>query len=91
MAHKQGGGSTKNNRDSKSKRLGIKVFSNQKIKKGGIIVRQRGLLYKRGCNVEIAKDFTIFSLIDGFVDFNNFIVSVNEYQKNKIFSLVAQW
>ena len=82
MAHKQGGGSTKNNRDSKSKRLGIKIFHNQLVKKGGIIVRQRGLTYKGDCNVKMSKDFTLFSLINGFVDFKNkFVISVNEYKK----------
>lgn len=68
MAHKQGGGSTKNNRDSRSKRLGIKKHNLNYIRKGGIILRQRGFQYLNGINVAVGKDFTLYSLIDGFVD-----------------------
>ena len=71
MAHKQGGGSTKNNRDSRSKRLGIKKHNSTYIHKGGIILRQRGFLYKNGNNVGLGKDFTLYSLIDGFVDMSS--------------------
>ena len=69
MAHKKGAGSTKNGRDSNSKRLGIKIYGNQAIKAGAIIVRQRGLTFKPGKGVSVGKDYTIFSLNDGIVEF----------------------
>jgi large subunit ribosomal protein L27 len=69
MAHKQGAGSTKNNRDSKSKRLGIKTYGNQKVKIGSIIVRQRGSNFKAGINVGCGKDYTLYSLTEGFVQY----------------------
>lgn len=92
MAHKQGGGSTKNNRDSKSKRLGLKKNSNQKIKKGQIILRQRGLKYKNGENVALSKDYTLYSKSKGFLDFSKFpVISVRDYREEDRLSLVAQW
>lgn len=69
MAHKKGVGSSKNGRDSKSKRLGIKIFGGQVAKSGNIIVRQRGTVHHPGKNVGIGKDFTIFALVDGTVEF----------------------
>ena len=69
MAHKKGAGSTKNGRDSQSKRLGVKVYGGSTIKAGSIIVRQRGLVFKPGQNVGCGKDFTLFALIDGVVTF----------------------
>ncbi len=69
MAHKMGAGSTKNNRDSKSKRLGIKCYGYQIVKKGDIIVKQNGCKFKAGKNVKYGKDYTIFSLVDGVVEF----------------------
>ncbi len=69
MAHKKGGGSTRNGRDSQSKRLGVKVYGGQKIAAGGIIVRQRGTQFHPGVNVGIGKDHTLFSLVDGTVHF----------------------
>jgi large subunit ribosomal protein L27 len=69
MAHKKGGGSTRNGRDSESKRLGVKVFGGQQILAGGIIVRQRGTQFHPGVNVGIGKDHTLYSLIDGTVQF----------------------
>ena len=69
MAHKKGAGSTKNGRDSNSKRLGIKVYGNQVVKSGGIIVRQRGLTFKPGKGVMVGKDYTIFATQDGTVQF----------------------
>ena len=69
MAHKKGAGSTKNGRDSNSKRLGVKVYGNQSIKSGAIIVRQRGLTFKPGKGVGVGKDYTIFALQDGVVTF----------------------
>jgi large subunit ribosomal protein L27 len=69
MAHKKGSGSTKNGRDSNSQRLGIKVYGNQVVKAGGIIVRQRGLSFRPGKGVGVGKDYTLFALNDGLVDF----------------------
>tara|TARA_B110000483_G_C17754660_1_gene373701 strand:+ start:188 stop:433 length:246 start_codon:yes stop_codon:yes gene_type:complete len=71
MAHKKGAGSTKNGRDSNSKRLGIKVYGNQIVKSGGIIVRQRGLTFKPGKGVMVGKDYTIFATQDGTVQFES--------------------
>ena len=71
MAHKKGGGSTKNSKDSHSKRLGIKRFSGQKVKGGTILVRQRGTRIHPGKNVSIGKDDTLFSKIDGVVAFES--------------------
>ncbi len=69
MASKKAGGSTKNGRDSQSKRLGVKVFGGQNVRSGGIIIRQRGTKIRPGTNVGLGRDFTIFSLIDGRVKF----------------------
>lgn len=81
MAHKKGEGSVKNGRDSQSKRLGVKIFGGQAAVSGNIIVRQRGTVYHPGQNVGIGKDFTIFAVADGVVEFrkgreNRTIVSV---------------
>jgi large subunit ribosomal protein L27 len=67
MAHKKGGGSTRNGRDSKSKRLGIKHFAGERVISGNILVRQRGTKVNPGENVGLGKDYTIFSKIDGGV------------------------
>ena len=69
MAHKKGEGSVKNGRDSQSKRLGVKIFGGQSAIAGNIIVRQRGTVYHPGKNVGLGKDFTIFALTDGIVEF----------------------
>ena len=69
MAHKKGGGSTRCGRDSKSKRLGIKRFSGQKVNAGTILVRQRGTKVHPGVNVGLGKDYTLFALIDGMVKY----------------------
>jgi large subunit ribosomal protein L27 len=69
MAHKKGEGSVKNGRDSQSKRLGVKIFGGQVAVAGNIIVRQRGTVYHPGNNVGIGKDFTIYALTDGVVEF----------------------
>ena len=69
MAHKKGGGTTRNGRDSESKRLGVKVYGGQAINAGGIIVRQRGTKMHAGENVGIGKDHTLFALTDGKVAF----------------------
>ena len=69
MAHKKGVGSSKNGRESESKRLGIKVFGGQFAKAGNIIVRQRGTVHHPGENVGMGKDNTLFALVDGMVVF----------------------
>jgi len=69
MAHKKGGGTTRNGRDSESKRLGVKVYGGQAINAGGIIVRQRGTQVRPGTNVGLGKDHTLFALVDGHVEF----------------------
>jgi large subunit ribosomal protein L27 len=69
MAHKKGAGSTRNGRESHSKRLGVKLFGGQTAKAGSIIVRQRGTVHNPGVNVGIGKDHTLYSLIDGVVTF----------------------
>jgi large subunit ribosomal protein L27 len=69
MAHKKGEGSVKNGRDSQSKRLGVKIFGGQPAIAGNVILRQRGTQYHPGKNVGVGKDFTLFALIDGVVEF----------------------
>nr|YP_010470996.1 ribosomal protein L27 [Synarthrophyton patena]UVF62825.1 ribosomal protein L27 [Synarthrophyton patena] len=69
MAHKKGSGSTKNGRDSKSKRLGVKKYGGEKVLSGNIIVRQRGTKFNAGFNVGLGKDYTLFALVDGIVKF----------------------
>lgn len=69
MAHKKGGGSTRNGRDSASKRLGIKKFGGEHVLSGNIIVRQRGTQHNPGRNVGLGKDHTIYALLDGTVSF----------------------
>lgn len=69
MAHKKAGGSTRNGRDSESKRLGVKKFGGEAVKAGNIIIRQRGTKVHPGNNVGLGRDHTIFSLIEGFVKF----------------------
>ncbi|MCB0826534.1 MAG: 50S ribosomal protein L27 [Fimbriimonadaceae bacterium] len=69
MAHKKGQGSTKNGRDSNSKRLGVKRYGGQNVKPGTIIVRQRGTKFHPGTNVGIGNDHTLFALVDGLVTF----------------------
>ncbi|MBV8666433.1 MAG: 50S ribosomal protein L27 [Burkholderiaceae bacterium] len=79
MAHKKGGGTTRNGRDSESKRLGVKVYGGQAINAGGIIVRQRGTKVHPGENVGMGKDHTLFALIDGKVQFTVKGASQNHY------------
>jgi large subunit ribosomal protein L27 len=69
MAHKKAGGSTKNGRDSESKRLGVKVYGGQEINAGSIIVRQRGTKFHPGNNVGMGKDHTLFATSEGVVQF----------------------
>lgn len=69
MAHKKGEGSVKNGRDSQSKRLGVKIFGGQPAITGNIIIRQRGTVYHPGKNVGVGKDYTLFALTNGVVEF----------------------
>ena len=69
MAHKEGAGSSKNGRESESKRLGVKLFGGQRAKAGNIIVRQRGTVHHPGENVGMGKDHTLYALTDGIVTF----------------------
>ena len=82
MAHKKGEGSVRNGRDSHSKRLGVKIFGGQPAISGNIILRQRGTVYHPGVNVGLGKDFTIYALTAGLVEFrkvrNKTLVSVKE-------------
>ena len=82
MAHKKGAGSSRNGRESESKRLGVKIFGGQFAKAGNILVRQRGTVHNPGENVGLGKDHTLFALVDGVVEFrkrrnNRSYVSVN--------------
>ena len=70
MAHKKAGGSSRNGRDSQSKRLGVKAFGGEPISAGAIIVRQRGTKVHPGVNVGVGKDHTLFALVDGKVEFS---------------------
>ena len=69
MAHKKAGGSTRNGRDSESKRLGVKKFGGEAVVAGNIIIRQRGTEYQPGVNAGLGRDHTIFALVDGKVQF----------------------
>lgn len=69
MAHKKGAGSSRNGRESHSKRLGVKIFGGQEVKAGNILVRQRGTVHHPGKNVGIGRDHTLFALTDGVVKF----------------------
>jgi len=86
MAHKKGAGSSRNGRDSQSKRLGVKLFGGQIAKAGNIIVRQRGTKHNPGLNVGLGKDHTLFALTDGEIEFrkrkdNKSYVSVKPVSK----------
>jgi large subunit ribosomal protein L27 len=85
MAHKKGAGSSKNGRESESKRLGVKIFGGQVAKAGNILVRQRGTSHHPGDNVGIGRDHTLFALTDGTVKFqkkrdNKSFISVEPYK-----------
>lgn len=69
MAHKKGSGSSRNGKDSTAQRLGVKVFGGQTVRSGNIIVKQRGMHFKPGANVKLAKDYSIFATADGIVVF----------------------
>ena len=69
MAHKKGGGSSRDGRDSHSQRLGVKKFGGEQVRAGNIIVRQRGTKFKPGHGVGLGRDYTIFAVVDGYVKF----------------------
>jgi len=69
MAHKKGGGSSRNGRDSQSQRLGVKKFGGERVRAGNIIVRQRGTQFRPGTNVGMGRDYTLFATTDGYVKF----------------------
>lgn len=71
MAHKKGVGSSRNGRDSKSKRLGVKEYGGEFVKAGSIIIRQRGTKFKPGANVGMGGDYTLFALVDGVVKYES--------------------
>jgi large subunit ribosomal protein L27 len=71
MAHKKGGGSSTNGRESNSQRLGVKRYGGQPVRAGGILVRQRGTKIKAGANVGVGKDHTLFAMADGLVKFDS--------------------
>ena len=71
MAHKKGAGSSRNGRDSHSKRLGVKKYGGEAVRVGHIIVRQRGMQIKPGVNVGMGKDYTLFAVADGFVHYEH--------------------
>ncbi|MBN1814575.1 MAG: 50S ribosomal protein L27 [Anaerolineae bacterium] len=71
MAHKKGAGSSRNGRDSHSKRLGVKKYAGETVQPGSIIVRQRGMRIKPGTNVGVGRDYTLFAVADGFVRYEN--------------------
>lgn len=83
MAHKKAGGSTRNGRDSKSKRLGIKHFGNEIVKSGSIIIRQRGTKFHPGKNVGCGKDHTLFALISG-----KLIFTKKGFKKRKYINII---
>lgn len=79
MAHKKGGGTTKNNRDSKPKNLGFKRQHNNFVNKGEIILKQRGQNFKCGINTSMSKDFSIFSIDNGFINITKNIINIVPY------------
>lgn len=90
MAHKKGVGSSKNGRESQSKRLGVKIFGGEACKAGNIIVRQRGTEFHPGNNIGMGKDHTLFALVDGTVQLKwarktdvQFLLSLQKMQKHK--------
>lgn len=88
MAHKKGGGSSRNGRDSQGQRLGVKVFGGEQVRSGNILVRQHGTHIKPGRNVGVGRDYTLFATIDGYVLYETIrdnrkrvsVVSFEEYQ-----------
>lgn len=85
MAHKKAGGSTRNGRDSKSKRLGIKLFGGEYIKAGNIIIRQRGTKFFPGNNVGCGKDHTLYALKNGIIQFKK-----NKKNNHKLVNIIVE-
>lgn len=87
FAHKKGGGSTKNGRDSQSKRLGVKAYAGEFVTAGSIILRQRGTRVYPGSNVELGRDYTLFAVKDGYVAFEKHngknVASVKDEKETK--------
>ncbi len=71
MAHKKGGGSSRNGRDSNNKRLGVKKFGGEAVRSGNILVRQKGTKFYPGTNVGMGRDYTLFATVDGYVRFEH--------------------
>ncbi len=90
MAHKKGVGSSKNGRESESKRLGVKIYGGQYAKAGNILVRQRGTKHHPGSNVGIGKDHTLFALIDGTVVFNKKQFNKSYVSVEPVTSVIAE-
>ena len=91
MAHKKAGGSTRLGRDSRAQRLGVKVFGDQKVTAGGIIIRQRGLKYHAGENVAVGNDDTIYALKEGMVKFKEKrVLAFNGNKTKRMFVSVEQ-
>ena len=89
MAHKKGVGSSKNGRESESKRLGVKLFGGEVAKAGNIIVRQRGTAHHPGVNVGMGKDHTLYALVDGVVTFHHsFLYRKSKQKLNKTYGLL---
>ncbi|MEO0794959.1 MAG: 50S ribosomal protein L27 [Verrucomicrobiota bacterium] len=86
MAHKKGQGTSKNGRDSIAKRLGVKKYSGEKVRAGNILIRQRGTKFHPGHQVGMGKDYTLFALIDGYVqwDREHRKVNISETPLNKV-------
>ncbi len=90
MAHKKGGGSSRNGRDSQGQRLGVKVFGGEQVRSGNILVRQHGTHIKPGRNVGVGRDYTLFATMDGYVLYETIrdnrkrvsVVSFEEYQSH---------
>ncbi|MFK7924846.1 MAG: 50S ribosomal protein L27 [Bacteroidia bacterium] len=87
MAHKKGGGSSRNGRESASQRLGVKIFGGQEVIAGNIIIRQRGTKFRAGENVGLGKDHTLYALTDGVVKFSD---RTFNHKKRKIVSVEAE-
>lgn len=85
MAHKKAGGSTRNGRDSQSKRLGVKKFGGELVRAGNIIIRQRGTAYHPGPNMGIGNDHTLFALKDGYVKFD-----IKGLKKRRVVSIIEK-
>lgn len=92
MAHKKAAGSTRLGRDSQSQRLGVKIFGNQFVQAGGIIIRQHGTGFKKGEGVGMGKDDTLFALQDGYVQFKNVMRRkfTGALERTRIVSLSAE-